>query len=500
MNKARFLIALLVLFFHLGYTQSYSEKITALEQYIEKARKDWKVPGLAVAIVKDGKTLLAKGFGEKEVGSSDMVNSQTIFVNASTTKAMTALATGLLVDEGLIDWDDRVIEHMPEFQLADPYVTKELRVRDLFTHNAGLGNADFLWVNSDLSQDEILYQMRYLEPSYPFRGGYQYQNIMYLAAGKLIEKISGKPWSTFMEERVFTPLGMTRTFPYLSIAQQQTNRSSPHAEVNGVIIPIQDTDADAIGPAGSVWSCVTDMAIWMNCLLDSTKFANGRLLKPQTYQELFRPQIVIPFERFYPSKELTKPHWTTYALGWYQHDFQGRFVCFHTGSLAGRVAIHGLIPDEKLGVFVYGNLSGAEARHAIMYKVFDAFGPQTSSIEWSSALQEIYAARNESYDKDWKKVKSKRVKDTKPSKVLANYSGTYYDQYFGKIKVEVREDKLVVIPSSQIKLTLEHWHFDTFLGHYSKAWYSPSFVKFGLSEMGEVNHLKMDGKEYRKIQ
>lgn len=479
--------------------QSYTSIIDELDAYIEQSKQQWEVPGLAVAIVKDGKPLLVKGYGEKQIGLGQPVDSETLFVNASTTKAMTAVAMGILVDQELVDWDDPVINYLPQFQLADPYVTQSLRIRDLFTHNAGLGNADFLWVNNDLSQEEILFQLRYLEGSYPFRGGYTYQNIMYLAAGKVIEAISGLSWEAFMLKNIFAPLGMNRSFPSLSAAKQQDNLSIPHDYVGQTITPIQDTDADAIGPAGSVWSCAKDMAIWMSCLLDSTKFETGRLLKAQTFQEIFSPQIVIPIDRFYASKKLTKPHWTTYALGWFQHDYRGRFVCFHTGSLAGRVAILGMIPDEKIGVFVYGNLSGAEVRHAIMYKVFDLFGKEDPNIDWSTALKQIYDDMDQTSADRRSKQMAKKLSNTTPSHSLNAYAGIYSDPYFGRVSVEVLDNQLKLIPSSKVELSLSHWHYDTFLGTFNKAWYTPSFIQFFMNAQGEINRLEYAGKSFKKV-
>ena len=184
-------------------------KVEEFDKYVEAARKDWKVPGLSIVVVQDGKVLLSKGYGIKELGKPDPVNNETLFGSMSTTKAMVAVGLGVLVDEGKLSWDDPVIKHLPDFRVADPYVTSELKVRDLLTHNAGLGNADFLWGRgSDLSSDEIVRRMQYARPAYSFRGGFIYQNIMYLVAGKIMEKVSGMPWERFMTERVFGPLGM----------------------------------------------------------------------------------------------------------------------------------------------------------------------------------------------------------------------------------------------------------------------------------------------------
>ena len=353
--------------------QVSQSELADFDAYVEQARKQWKVPGLAISIVKDGKVIFSNGYGVRELGTDRAVTDETLFAMASTTKAVTATAMAMLVDEGKVAWSDRVIDHLPEFRLKDPYVTRELRVKDLFTHNAGLGNADVLWYGLKLDSEEIVRRMQYMEPSYSFRGGYRYQNLMYLVAGQLIERVSGLSWEEFVAQRIFSPLDMLRSFPTQALSSASANRAKAHYYIQGKMAPILDTDADMIGPAGSGWTCVSDMTKWMNFLLDSARVNGERLVSAENFIQLFRPQIVLPYESFYPSKHLTQPTWTTYALGWFQHDYHGRAVSFHTGSLAGTVAICGLIPKERLGVYIQGNLDHAEVRHALMYKVFDLF-------------------------------------------------------------------------------------------------------------------------------
>ncbi|MEZ5041071.1 MAG: serine hydrolase [Saprospiraceae bacterium] len=484
----------------LAIGQSDQAIITALDNYIEGARQQWEVPGLAVAIVKNGEVLLAKGYGVRSLTSEQKVDTKTIFGIASTTKAMVAAAMGLLVDEGKIDWDDKVSIHMPEFQLYDPYVTQELKVRDLFTHNAGLGNADFLWYYNDLSADEILERMRYAKPAYSFRGGYTYQNIMYLAAGQLIAKVSGVPWDQFMQERLFKPLGMTNTYPNQATSQPQTNRSVPHHYLQEKIIPIEDCSADAIAPAGAIWSCVEDMAKWMQFMLDSARVNGVSLLEKTTYEALFQPHAIISSDQFYPTAALTKPHWTTYALGWFQHDYHGRALSFHTGSLPGTVAIIGLVPDEQLGIYVLGNLDHAEVRHAIMYKVLDAFSPtQTEDRDWSTDLLELYNGFKERAQLTKAEKELQRVKNTQRSKPLDAYIGNYYDRFYGSVYVSLSQGALHLDMSSQLSAQLEHWHYDTFNLIWSEAWMEPGLASFQLDEeSGKVNAIKLGDRVYQR--
>lgn len=289
------------------------------DKYIQQAIKDWQVPALAIVVVKDN---------------------QTLFICASTTKAMTATCMAMLVDQGKLNWDDLVIKYLPDFKLFDPFVTRDIRIRDLFLHNSGVGNADYLWVNSQLNAAQIVDKLQLIKPSYPYRAGFIYQNIFYLVAGQVIEKIAGMPWSEFITKNIFLPLGMNRTKALLSMVTDD-NIASPHFIIDSVLQPIEQESVDAMGPAGSVLSSIDDISLWLSCMLDSSKYAGGRLVKPATWNEMLKPQTLVPESQFYPTQSLTKPNFTSYALGWFQQDYRGFKLNFHTGSLSGAVAIHG---------------------------------------------------------------------------------------------------------------------------------------------------------------
>ncbi len=478
------------------------DELATLDRYIEASRLAWNVPGMTVTVVRDGKVIFAKGYGVRELGKDLRVDTETLFGCMSTTKAMTAVALAMLVDEGKVGWDDPVIKHLPDFRVADPYVTNELKIRDLLTHNAGLGNADFLWaLTPEIGSDEIVRRMRFAPQAYSLRGGFIYQNIMYLVAGKVIEKASGMSWDRFMKERVFDPLGMKNTFTGYEYHRNYKNRSSAHFEVNGKIRPIPEETADPVAPAGAVWSTADDIGKWVNFMLGDTTVGGKQLLKPETLAELLRPQVVIPpGGGFYPTAALTKPHWTTYALGWFQHDYRGEMVNFHTGSLDGRTAIVGLIPDKKLGVYVFGNLDHAEVRHALMYKVFDLFGFGDNSRDWSSDFKALYDGLKQSTEKAVEDVKAKRKTDTKPSLPLEAYAGRYVDQFFGEMTVEIVDGKLKLIAGKELSANLEHWQFDTFSGKWSREWWDDSLISFRIGAVsGEVEAIDLDGALLRKL-
>jgi CubicO group peptidase (beta-lactamase class C family) len=403
---------------------------------------------------------------------------------------------GMLVDEGKVKWNDAVVSILPEFQLYDPYMTREIKIRDLFVHDTGVGNADFLWGIMSIPADEVLKKMRDVKPSYSLRSSFIYQNIFYVAAGKIIERLSGKPWNQFVRERIFQPLNMSRTVPFLKDAPD-ANQTKPHFQVENKITVITHTSADAIGPAGSVWSSIEDMSKWMACMLDSSKYAGGRLLSKGTWMEMFKPQVLVPPAQFYPTMQLTKPNWTTYGLGWFQHDYKGRKVNFHTGSLAGAVAIHAQLPDEKLGIYVFGNYDHAEVRHALVYKAFDHFA-LGGMRDWSAEFLQLYRNIQAGADKEERDFEAKRVLNTKPSFELDAYVGKYTDSLYGEVMVTREGDQLVAVANQFLKISLTHWHFDTFRGWYDKKWYGKANVTFSIGANGKIGKVNFDGFELNR--
>ncbi len=491
------LLAAFVLAASCVFAQTKPDKrVQELDAYIQKAQKEWSVPGLAVVVVKDGSVLLSKGYGVRELGKSDPVDAKTLFACASTTKAMTATLMGMLVDEGKIDWNDPVVNYLPEFQLYDPFVTREIKIRDLFIHDTGLGNADFLWGIMDIPGDEVLRKMRDVKPTYSLRSSFIYQNIFYLAAGKIIEKVSGKPWAVLLKERIFQPLGMTRSFPTLGEVKD-ANQTMPHYKVEGKITVIQHTKADEIGPAGSAWSCVDDMGKWMRVMLDSSKYQGGRLLSAKTWIEMFKPQVLIPASQFYPTARLTKPNWTTYGLGWFQHDYKGRKVNFHTGSLAGAIAIHAQLPDEKLGIYVFGNFDHAEVRHALVYKTFDLFA-LGGTRDWSAEFLQLYTNIWAGEEKQEKDFEAKRVANTKPSLDVSAFAGKYSDPLFGDVVITQSGDQLQMNMNNFVGAKFSHWHYDTFRGWYDKKWYGKGNMSFSIGTDGQVSSVDIDGISFKR--
>lgn len=469
-----------------------------LDAYFAKAAKDWNVPGLAVAVVHKGQLVLARGYGVREVGKPEPIDTQTIFAIASTTKAITAAALGMLVDEGKVRWDDPVTKYVPTFEMYDPWATREATVRDLITHRAGLPNADYLWTGGDNSRDEVIRRIRFIPPSYSFRGGYTYHNVMYTVAGAVIEAASGMTWDDFVRRRIFEPLGMTRSVTTLAEAVTKDNRAQPHGSRGDTLRMSGNSLADGIGPAGSVWSSVADMSKWVRFLLDTGRVNGKALLTPATWSELFRPATILPpwTDHSAPQLRMSKPHFRTYALGWFQQDYQGRQVDFHTGSLTGTIAINGLIREEGIGVYILSNTS-TEIRHALMFKVFDTFLGMPPR-DWSTemlALQRADDARADSADR---RGPSQRVEGTRPSLPLDRYAGTFVDSLYGKVTLTMENGALRYRFSSTQAGTLEHWQYDTFRVVWDDWWRGRSTITFVVGPNGAADRLDVGNFELRR--
>ena len=469
-----------------------------LDAYTAQAVKDWGAVGLAIAVVKDGRVVFEKGYGVRELGKPDLVDTTTLFAIGSTTKAMTAAAIGMLVDEGKVRWDDPVTNYLPSFQLKDPWATREITVRDLLTHRAGLPNADYLWYGTNNSTAEILRRVRYIEPAYSPRSSFIYQNVMYAAAGQVVAGASGMPWEEFVRTRIFTPLHMTGTVPLLSKAGAMPNVASPHDRIADTMRVIRNASVDGVASAGSVWSSVADMAKWARFILDSGRVDGKRLLKPETFAELLKPQTMVPSNEFYPTARLTHPHWTTYGLGWFQQDYNGRAVDFHTGSIDGMVAIIGLIPDERLGVYVLANADHVEARHALMLKVFDLWGPSPSKgRDWSRELRTLYGDMQTKATLATKAADAKRVTGTKPTLPLARYAGVYADSLYGDVTVTAAGGGLR-LKAGTLEASLEHWQYDTFRIQWDNRWQGEGLLTFIMGTDGAPSRVEIDGRTFAR--
>ena len=476
------------------------DKIRELDAYFTKAAKDWNVPGIAIGIVHKGQLIFAKGYGVADVSTKAPVDTQTIFAIASTTKAITAAALGMLVDEGKVRWDDPVTKYLPSFEMYDPWATREVTVRDLITHRGGLPNADYLWTNGEYSRDEVIRRIRFIKPTYSFRGGYVYHNVMYTAAGAVIEAASGMTWDEFVRTRIFQPLGMTRSVTTIVDARTKSNRAEPHGRDADTLRVSGNSLADGIGPAGSVWSSVADMSRWVKFLLDSGKVNGKPLLTPQTWAELFKPVTILPpwNNNSAPQLRMSKPHFRSYALGWFQQDYMGRQVDFHTGSLTGMTAINGMIREEGIGVYIITNTS-SEIRHPLMFKVFDTF-LGASARDWSGEMLAMQRADDAREEGQGRAGGPPRVEGTKPSLPLERYAGNFVDpdSLYPPISITSEEGKLRYRLSTTQAGTLEHWQYDTFRVVWDDWWRGRSTITFTVGPNGSADRMDVGNVEMRR--
>ncbi len=471
-----------------------------LDSFVAAVQETFEVPGLALAIVKDGKVVVAKGFGVRTLGEATKVDAQTRFGIASNTKAFTATALGLLVEEGKLGWEDRVVDHLPWFQLSDPYVTRELTIRDLLVHRSGLGlgAGDLLWwPPSTYDRKEIARRLRHLPLATSFRSAYAYDNVLYLVAGEVIEAKTGLSWEDFVGERILKPVGMTSSNVRHSDADAVAgaNVATPHARVEGVVRPVKPFASDNTNPAGGINSGAADMAKWLITQLDSGRVATGgRLFPPSLTKELWTLVTPMPIGYTPPSAAAGEPNFLGYALGFRVQDYRGHKLVSHTGGLPGYVSEVMMIPDLKLGVAVLTNQESGDAFRSITRHVLDYY-LGASDTDWLAAYRTLMEERMARVASSDEATASARNAESAPSLPLAAYAGTYVDEWYGKIDIELDGDHLVMRFGQTPLLvgTMEHWQYDTFLVKWwDRELRADAFVSFSLTPEGKIEQAKME--------
>lgn len=497
-RSARFLALLAAL--HLpGPTvaQEAAPPPPGLDEWVERARQVFEVPGIALAIVKDGQVVLARGYGVRRIGTDIPVDARTRFGIASNTKAFTATALGLLVEDGALEWDGRVIDVLPWFQMWDPWVTREITVRDLLVHRSGLGlgQGDLLyWPESDVTREEIVRAVRHLRPATSFRSAYAYDNILYHVAALVIEEASGLTWEEFVESRIIGPLGMSDTRVTRASTLEAGNVATPHASVEGVVRPVRPLAATATNAAGGINSTAADMAKWMMVQLDSGRVADGvRLFEPRTAAELWKPVTPMPIRSWPESLAPLQPSFQGYALGFRVRDYHGRKLVTHTGGLPGYVSRVALVPDLRLGVAVLTNQEARWAYESIVYRILDHYlGAEPR--DWITALRDHAARRDSVIAARDRNAAAARDTASRPSLHLARYAGTFTDAWYGDVTVTETDGALAIRFGRTPSLLgdLEHWQYDTFLVRWrDRELRADAFITFELAADGSVSGARM---------
>jgi CubicO group peptidase (beta-lactamase class C family) len=466
-----------------------------LREYVPKILETWKVPGLALAVIRDGKVVLTEGYGYRDLEKKVPVNADTLFAIGSSSKAFTTAALGILVDEGKLDWDKPVRTWMPDFKLHDPFATERMTPRDLVSHRSGLPRHDLMWYGTTATRADLVARLADLEPNVDFRSHWQYQNLMFMTAGSLVERVSGKSWEDFVRERLFTPLGMTASD--LSVTQMETveNRSFGYREKpeeeGGGIEPIPYRNIDAIGPAGAINSNAVDMAKWVQFQLGDGTWEGKPILARSTLDELHRPVILLDGVgggvalSLFADEDLP---FIMYALGWFVQPYRGHLVVHHGGNIDGFAAFVTMLPKERDGVVVLTNLNGTVAPYILANHINDRL-LGLSEKDWNGTFK----ARRDESRKAAKEAEAAvdegRKKGTKPAHALDDYAGVYTHPSYGDLRIERLGKSLAVSFNALQKTPLEHWHYETW--NVTEGEGEGTKINFQTNVQGDVDRLSL---------
>ena len=481
-----------------AFAQGRQFSEAGIDSLVERVLREFQVPGVSLAVVKDGRTLLAKGYGVKKLGDPAPVDNRTLFGIASNTKAFTATALGILIEEGKLAWDGRVIDYLPWFQLSDPYVTREMTIRDLLVHRSGLGlgAGDLLWwPPSTYERKEIARRLRYIPLSTSFRSAYAYDNVLYVVAGEIIEAVSGKSWEDFVTERILVPVGMTTSNVRQTLAEQPGNVAATHALVDGTLRVIKPMASDNTNPAGGINSNAGDMAKWMIVQLDSGRLDGGekRLFSRATARELWKVVTPIPFGDVPPELAPAQANFNGYALGFNARDYRGVKILTHTGGLPGYLSRVAMIPSLKAGVSILTNQESGAAFNAIVNSVLDIF-LDAPVWDWTGAYATLIHRQDSIMKAGEGERAAARAKGTKPSLPVERYAGTYNDPWYGEVTIAIEKSKPVIRFEATPSLVgdLEHWQYDTFIARWrDRELRADAYVTFSLAADGSIDRATM---------
>jgi len=500
MRKRSLVLFVVLVLSLLSTTCAAAQSLPAdLDEYVSRTMKTFDVPGLSVAIVKDGKVILAKGYGVKKMGEAAAVDENTLFGIGSNTKAFTAAAVATLVDEGKIAWDDPVYERLKGFQMYDPYVSKEMRIRDLLCHRSGLGLGEgdlMFWPHTTFTRDEVVYRLRFLKPATSFRSTFAYNNLMFLTAGQVVAAVSGKSWDDYVHDRIFVPLGMkTTNTSNDGFKSGSGNYAYPHSKVDGKLQVIPFENLDNAAPAGSINSSAAEMCRWVMMQLNRGKIPGSeeRIFAEKDSQEMWMQQTVIRVnEGGAEELKALRPHLGGYGLGWFVRDYRGRKLVGHSGGVAGFVSHVEMVPEENLGVIILTNAEEDVAYDSILYHILDSYlGGGTK--DYISAFKAAEDKEHKNAEETMQKAQQGRATDSKPSLPLEKYAGDYTDPWYGRVNIKQEGGPLVLRLERTTKglADLQHWQYDTFKAHWRDRTVEDAFVTFALKPDGTIDHFTM---------
>ncbi len=476
-----------------------------LDAWVAQVRERFEVPGVAVAVVKDGQVVLERGWGVREIGKQAPVDEHTLFAIASNTKAFTAASLSMLADEGQLSLDDRVVDHLPGFRMSDPYVTGQMRIRDLLTHRSGLGlgAGDLLfWPGSDYRNEEVVRRLKDVPLKTGFRERYAYDNILYAVATRVIEEVSGQSYAQFLQQRFFDPLGMGGTRFNADALRPGDNVATGHAKADFTTLrPTFPLTWHNAAGAGGIYSSVHDMGRWMRAQLAGGTFTDAqgneqRLFSRERQKEMWSLLSPMPIaEPPVPQLAAARPDFLGYGEGWITSSYRGEKLVWHTGGWPGMVSRVTLVPGRNLGVVVLTNQEAGGAFNALTMQVLDAFMQPAQRTDWIDAYAAAADKARAKADKAWRERLAARQPRSTPSLPLAGYAGTYRDAWYGDVDVVHDGGRLRMRfqPSPLLTGTLQHWQHDTFLVKWDdRTLNGDAFVTFSLDADGQVREARME--------
>ncbi len=457
--------------------------IQQLRNFIDDSLALWKVPGVAVGVMRGQEVLLCEGFGLRDQENQQPVTPQTQFGIGSASKAFTTFDLGLLVDEGKLDWDEPLQDFLPAFRMYDPVATQRLTARDIVSHRVGLPRHDLMWYNSPLNRQQIFERLRYLEPNKDIRQLFQYNNLMFLTAGVLIQHLSGLTWEDFTRQHIFNPLGMARSNFSVTTSQQSDDYALPYQEKQAKVEPMPFRNIDSVGPAGSINSCAADMLAWVGVHLNQGKSGDRQLISPGNLEQMHAPQTIIPGTPKW--KELLP---SSYGLGWFITPYRGYECVHHGGNIDGFSALVATLPSEKIGVVALSNMNGTLLPTTIAYRVFDLL-LGLEPVDWNERFHQEYLELKAGEEKSKEKSATGRKEGHPPAHALEEYTGTYQNPGYGAIEITLQAGKLKGMLNN-IEFEIEPYHYEIFEFTYDLI---DLHLKgsFTTDEQGNVNKLSL---------
>jgi len=502
LKKSFFLLPAIAILL-LGYTNvqnlsaqsvDINKKLKGFDQAIEKILKDWNVPGCGIGIIVKDKLVFAKGYGYRNLENKLPVTPNTLFQIASNTKLFTATAVGFLVEEGKLDWDKPIKNYVPQIQFYNNELNANVTIRDMLSHRTGISRHDAIWYKSDFTRQELFDRIKYLEPSIPLRQGSLYNNLMYAAAGQIVEILSGKTWEAYVSEKIFTPLNMSHSMFVVREMQKQPDFMRPYYEKRdtSILLPLPFyTQQQGIGPAGSIISNINDLSFWVIAQMHGGKLNNKQVIPSSIVRETMVPAMAtasVPDKYFENLNSI-------YGMGRSTSSYKGHYLTQHGGAIGGIYSNISFMPADSIGVIVFTNRM-SQLPYIITNKVYDILLGLTET-PWSDRALKDYLKSKETVRESRKKPDTDRILNTSPSHKLADYPGIYEDSAYGEFEINLKKDTLF-FTFNNTTLLLYHYHYDRFMSKDDEIDGKWS-ITFGTDAQGSISQLKVSLDEKKVI-